>query len=90
MTSVLWAEVSPGPSLNKRQSERMIHMHTNTKTTTIAYRALMNWGLSWGNSGDAHLYGKRELISLLERQGFVLRRWRRVNIKSFVLRAEKP
>ena len=56
----------------------------------LPLRALMNWGLSWGNSGDAHLYGKRELISLLGRQGFVLRRWRRVNFKSFVLRAEKP
>ena len=37
MTSVLWAEVSPGLLLNKRQSERMLYMHTNAKTTTIAY-----------------------------------------------------
>ena len=52
-------------------------------------RALMNWGLSWGNSGDAHLYGRRELTVLLNRCGFALRRWHRVNYKSFVLRAEK-
>ena len=230
MTSVLWAEVSPGLLLNKRQSERMLYMHTNAKQTTLTYfdrtaadyntshdgkfvrpmyrtvleealslpwrdvldigcgngnllaallearpeahyhgvdlspnmaaearrrlghgvsiqvgdaehlpcasasfdllicnavfhhctapeaalaemvrvlrpggtlllgdptvplpplRALMNWGLSWGQSGDAHLYGKREIVSLLACHGFVLRRWRRVNYKSFVLRAEK-
>ena len=56
---------------------------------TALLRRLMNWGLSWGNNGDAHLYGKREITALLACQGFAVRRWRRVNYKSFVLRAEK-
>lgn len=53
------------------------------------FRKWFNRSFSSGNSGDFWLYGKQEIISLFQKHGFLIRKWKRINFRSFLLCAEK-
>lgn len=53
------------------------------------YLRLLNWGLKYSNSGDYHIYGKKEIHKLLGANGFEPFHWENVNLRSYILTAKK-
>lgn len=49
---------------------------------------LFNWTLRYSDSGDYHIYGKKEIIPMLEQEGFKVMEWKNINMKSFILTAK--
>jgi ubiquinone/menaquinone biosynthesis C-methylase UbiE len=58
-------------------------------TVPLPVRLVMNFCLRFSDGGDAHIYGKRELLALLEEVRLSLSSWRRMPNHSFILVAEK-
>lgn len=49
---------------------------------------LFNWSLRYSTKGDYHIYGKKEIISMLQQEGFEVSDWKKINMRTFVLTAK--
>lgn len=58
-------------------------------TAPSLLRPLLNASFVTRNSGDHHLYGKREMIRLLESEGFSVKKWKIISFQAFVLSATR-
>ncbi|MCI1931209.1 MAG: methyltransferase domain-containing protein [Clostridia bacterium] len=52
------------------------------------YLKFLNWALKFSNSGDFHIYGKKEIIKMLEKTGFTVTNLKKIDFKTFVLNAK--
>lgn len=48
---------------------------------------LLNWILQFRDSGDAHIYGQKEITSMLAQEGFLIDNWKQLGMHTFVLNA---
>lgn len=51
------------------------------------YRKCMNMAFQWTNSGDCHIYGKKDITALLEKFGFEVSDWKKIECRAFLLNA---
>lgn len=56
-------------------------------TAPFFLRPLLNASFSARNSGDHHIYGKREILGLLKSEGFSAKKWKILNFQAFILSA---
>ncbi|WP_167959167.1 class I SAM-dependent methyltransferase [Anaerosporobacter faecicola] len=55
------------------------------------YLRILNYFLRYSNSGDYHIYGKKEIHHLLEEHGFQVKNWKMISMRAFLLCANvKP
>ncbi len=51
------------------------------------YLGFLNWGLKWINSGDFHIYGKKEIINIFQKHGFTVTQYKKISNRAFILNA---